>query len=136
MGRNTFFFLLTLLILSACKPKSAFEVTDDLINDVPDSVLAVEEMVLVMTDIHLAEALVQENKTDTIPQDIRLKEHYAYIFKLHQIDSKKYNSSYNYYSQNPVLMNHIYTKVVEQLNVLESKNLKVKKKISDEQSSK
>ena len=136
MGRNTFFFLSTLLILSACKPKSAFEVNDDMINNVPDSVLAVENMVLVMTDIHLAEALVQENKTDTIPQDIRLKEHYAYIFKLHNIDSKKYNSSYNYYSQNPVLMNHIYTKVVEQLNVLESKNLKVKKKISDEQSSK
>ena len=136
MGRNTFFFLSTLLILSACKPKSAFEVTDDMINNVPDSVLAVDNMVLVMTDIHLAEALVQENKTDTIPQDIRLKEHYAYIFKLHNIDSKKYNSSYNYYSQNPVLMNHIYTKVVEQLNVLESKNLKVKKKISDEQSSK
>jgi hypothetical protein len=33
-------------------------------------------------------------------------------------------------------MSHIYTKVVEQLNVLESESAKVKKKIPNEQSSK
>ena len=123
------FIVVLICLTAACKPKSEFEISDAMIKNVPDTVIAVEPMIDIMTDIHLAEAWVQENKTDSIAPDIRLKQHYAEIYQLHDITDEAYKKSYKYYSANPVLMNYIYTKVVEQLNVMESQNLKVKKKI-------
>ncbi len=129
MRRNLIFIVVLICLTAACKPKSEFEISDAMIKNVPDTVIAVEPMIDIMTDIHLAEAWVQENKTDSIAPDIRLKQHYAEIYQLHDITDEAYKKSYKYYSANPVLMNYIYTRVVEELNVMESQNLKVKKKI-------
>ncbi len=136
MRLSTIFIAVLFVLAGACKPKSEFEVTEAMINSVPDSVLSVEQMINIMTDVHLAEAWAQENKRDTIPADVRLKAYYTTIFSIHQVEAEKYNSSFKYYSNDPVLMNHIYTKVVEQLNIMESKQLKVKKSTTNEQDSK
>jgi len=136
MRLTTIFIAVLLVLASACKPKSEFEVDEAMLNSVPDSVLSVEQMISIMTDVHLAEAWAQENKKDTIPTDVRLKTYYATIFSMHQVEAEKYNSSFKYYANDPVLMNHIYTKVVEQLNIMESKQLKVKKSTTNEQNSK
>ncbi len=115
------------MILSACKPKSEFEFTEKMLQNIPDSVLNVDRMVDVMVDIHLAEAYVAENKADTIPQEERLKMFYAQVFAIHEIETKLYQNSYNYYVQEPVLMDHIYQKVTDKLNILEMQDLDISK---------
>jgi len=121
------FMMLVSWILISCKPDSDLEIRDAMMENVPDSVLSVNNMINVMTDIHLAESWSRINKSDTIPQDGRLKMYYAQIFEMHNTDVKKYQSSYNYYSNEPVLMNYIYQEVTEKLNLLESENLNLLK---------
>ncbi len=121
------FMMLVSWILISCKPDSDLEIRDAMMENVPDSLLSVNNMINVMTDIHLAESWSRINKSDTIPQDDRLKMYYAQIFEMHNTDVKKYQSSYNYYSNEPVLMNYIYQEVTEKLNLLESENLNLLK---------
>ncbi len=121
------FMLFAAGILLSCKPDSDLEIRDAMMENVPDSVLAVDVMISVMTDIHLAESWSRLNKSDTIPQDDRLIIYYAQIFDMHDTDVRKYKSSYNYYSNEPVLMNYIYQKVTEKLNLLESENTNILK---------
>lgn len=106
----------------ACNPKSEFEVTDQDLSSVPDSVLKVETMIEVMTDIHLAEAWVIEQKNDSIANDVKLESYYAGIYSNYGISAQHYKSSFTYYAQHPALMNYIYIKVTEKLNLLESQN--------------
>ncbi|MBK7038515.1 MAG: DUF4296 domain-containing protein [Bacteroidetes bacterium] len=121
------FMLFAAGILSSCKPKSDLEIRDLMMQNVPDSVLPIENMIIVLTDIQLAESWVNINKTDTIPKDERLKIYYAQIFDIHETNVRKYQSSYNYYANEPVLMNYIYQKVTEKLNLLESENTNILK---------
>ncbi len=121
------FILFATGILFSCKPESDLELRDGMLQNVPDSVLSVENMITVLTDIHLAESWVNINKSDTISKDDRLKQYYAQIFDLYDTNVKEYQSSYNYYSNEPVLMNYIYQKVTEKLNLLESENLNILK---------
>ncbi len=120
-------FLLTAVLFS-CKPKSKFDLTDKMLENVPDSVLIVDSMINILADIHLAEAWATENKSDSLNSDQRLKLYYAAIFAEHHVKAERYRSSYAYYSNEPVLMNYIYTRVTEKLNLLESKNIQYKQK--------
>lgn len=124
--------LLFIAIIVSCKPKSKFDVTDKMLTNVPDSVLAVDTMIAIMTDIHLAEAWAADNHPDSLNQDEQLKKYYAEIFAKHHIHALQYRSSYNYYTNEPVIMNHIYTKITERLNLLESENLNVSKSKKNE----
>lgn len=121
------FILIATGVLFSCKPKSDIEIRDAMIANVPDSVISVDDMIIVMTDIHLAESWAKINKADTIPSDERLKIYYAQIFEMHDTEIRKYQSSYYYYSNEPVLMNYIYQKITEKLNLLESENLNITK---------
>ncbi|HMZ90546.1 MAG TPA: DUF4296 domain-containing protein [Chitinophagales bacterium] len=127
---------LTLLICSAllmmtfaCKPKDPFVVNDQMLNSVPDSVIVVDSMINILTDIQLAEAYVNEMRSDSIPKEDRLKQYYSEIFSMHHIDGTSYKRSYDYYVGNPILMNHIYVKVTEKLNLMESEHATVKKNV-------
>ncbi len=63
-------------------------------------------MISIMTDFHLAESWVIENKKDSLPPEKQLRQHYATIFGKHNIAEQQYKASYNYYVRNPVLMQH------------------------------
>ena len=123
-----FILLVFLAVLdTSCKPESEFDLTERMINNVPDSVLKVDKMIDVLVDIHLAEAMATENKTDSIPQEERLKMYYAQVFAIKKIDPKLFQRSYEYYVQEPVIMDHIFQKVTEKLNLLELEDLNVSK---------
>ncbi|MFI5172942.1 MAG: DUF4296 domain-containing protein [Chitinophagales bacterium] len=119
-------------VFIACNPKSEFDYSDDMLKTIPDSVLSADKMIDILVDIQLAEALAIEDKADTIPQEERLKVFYAQIFAIHSIDAKLYQRSYAYYVQEPVIMDHIYQKVTEKLNLLELENLNVSKQNKNE----
>lgn len=117
-----------LLLAGACKPKDPFAVTQQMIDNVPDSIIVVDSMVNIITDIQLAESFVNESRMDTVPKEDRLKQYYSEIFAMHHIKAADYQRSYDYYVADPVLMNHIYVKVTEKLNLMESEHATVKKK--------
>jgi hypothetical protein len=114
--------VLLLTIVTACNPKSEFELTQSDLNEVPDSVIAVEEMIDILCDIHLAEAWVVEQPADSVPNTQKLASYYAGIFLSHGISEEEYKRSFQYYTSKPVLMNHIYNKATEKLNLLESQH--------------
>jgi hypothetical protein len=86
MRRITVFSLVLLVFAAACKPHSAFEVDAEMINNVPDSIIAVEPMVKIMADVHLAEALGAGKQNGyypsrysvkgILPENIRFAWHY------------------------------------------------------------
>ncbi len=119
--------MISLAGLMACNPKSDFEMSDQLLSNIPDSVVNVDEMISIMTDIHLAEAWVIEQPNDSIPNDTKLSAYYADIFANHNISAQQYKSSFNFYTGEPVLMNYIYQKITEKLNLLESENRNLNK---------
>ncbi len=118
--------------VAACKPDDPNTVTDSMIHNLPDSVIAFDSMVNITMDIHLAEAWVQENREDSIAKDERLKQYYAEIFGIYHISSDTYKKSYDYYVQNPVLMQELFAKVTEKLTIMESKQTTTKKNIPNE----
>lgn len=125
--RNLLMVCCLLLIASACRPKDRYVATDEMRNDIPDSVIAFDSMVDITLDIHLAEAWTNESKTDSLSKDERLKQYYGQIFGLHQVSSERYKRSYQYYVAHPILMQDIYTRVTEKLTILESEQSRIKK---------
>ncbi len=113
------------MLLSACHPSSEFEITSDTFKNLPDTVLEVDKMIDIMTDIHLAEAWVIEDNNDTISKNAQLASYYEEIFLNHQITSDHYKRSYNFYADRPYMMNYIYQRITEKLNLMESENRKL-----------
>ena len=116
----------------SCKPEDKYVIPKDQLADLPDSVIAFDTMVNITLDIHLAEALVQEQKGDTVPKDDRLKVYYSEIFGIHHVSSQRYNRSYQYYTQQPVLMQELYAKVTEKLTIMESEQPTLQKQKKNE----
>lgn len=110
------------IALYSCHPKSEFEITSETFKNLPDSVLEVDKMIDIMTDVHLAEAWVVEDNNDSISKNAQLSTYYAEIFSNHRINSDQFKSSYNFYADRPYMMNYIYQRVTEKLNLMESKN--------------
>lgn len=130
--RSYVMFWSLLLMASACRPKERYVATGDMMRNIPDSVISFDSMVNITCDIHLAEALASESRQDSVPKDERLKVYYGEIFHLYNISSERYKRSYDYYVAHPVLMQEIYAKVTDKLNILESENATIKKSIKNE----
>lgn len=125
-------WLMVVIGAVSCKPEDKYVVPKSQLNNLPDSVIAFDTMVNITLDIHLAEALVQEQKGDTVPKDDRLKVYYSEIFGIHQVSSQRYKTSYQYYTQQPVLMQELYAKVTEKLTLMESKQPTLQKQKTNE----
>lgn len=86
----------------------------------PKGMLSDEEMVMVLSELHLAEA-----RADLlgIPQDsLRplLEKRYEEIFAELDVDTAAFNATFAYYEHNPAQMDSLYQKVVDNLVELES----------------
>lgn len=118
--RRVLILMLVGMWIVSCKPEDKFVATNAMKYNLPDSVIAFDTMVNITLDIHLAEAWAQEQKGDTIPKDERLKQYYSEIFGIHQVSSQRYKNSYQYYTQQPVLMQELYAEVTEKLTIMEN----------------
>lgn len=104
-------------------------------NKVPDNVIERNKMVLVLVDMHLADAvLAKVNNPDTMLMMSSSK--YYLIFKRHSIDSAMFTRSLKYYNTQPIELKKMYVEVIDSLNAKitlpnkgykKLKNLKVKK---------
>lgn len=85
----------------------------------PEGLLSQDEMVAVLTDIHLIEGA----RTGLVIMGDSVggvNEHYKAFFEKHNVTQSQYDSSFVYYSKNPIIFDKIYERVIENLSVIES----------------
>tara|TARA_B100000780_G_C20984055_1_gene393357 strand:- start:22 stop:456 length:435 start_codon:yes stop_codon:yes gene_type:complete len=96
------------LNLTSCIDKSS---------KVPENVMSKEEMVEVISESQLIEAIRQRGTIlpkDLNPQD-EAKRQYALLFEKHNITEDQFKESYQWYLEHPQLLAEIYDLVLEQL---------------------
>ena len=102
------FPLLFLFFLASCTSKPV---------EIPPDVLSSNKLIPVLTDIHLAEAMLQiknlgrSDSTRSIAYG-----YYAEIFRQHHITSEQFRRSMDFYMSQPELMSSIYDSVITQLS--------------------
>lgn len=82
--------------------------------------LSDEELIPILKDIHVAEALLTET-VDRRAKDSFARLYYGQIFELHAIDSSVFNQSMNAYFTNPSGLDSLYQKVIDA--IIEEKNI-------------
>lgn len=110
MNRLLFPFLFAVIALISCGEKEATI-------EIPANILPKEKMVQVLTDVHLAEA---EANLRTLP-DSTSKEPIGFqkIFDKDSITKKQYEESLTFYIDHPVLLDSIYTQVLNELSKMQ-----------------
>ncbi|NUM51971.1 MAG: DUF4296 domain-containing protein [Flavobacteriales bacterium] len=99
--------LLLFYILCSCNMKE---------ERMPDEILNEKEMVALMSDMQLAEAIVklQVNRVDST--SFFTDSLFSQVFKKHNVSKEKFKKNFDYYNSNPVLMEEIYNQVIEKLS--------------------
>lgn len=89
--------------------------------DKPAGLLTKEQMINILTDIHITEAKVSRMSFRSYDStQIVYKEFENDIFKKYKTDSVVYRQSYNYYLEHMAEMDEIYTAIVDTLTLRES----------------
>ena len=84
--------------------------------NITKDVLSEHEFVVVLEDIHLAEAHFELHKTKGMEKaKNELVNSYTSIYKKHNISEEKFKETLNFYAQNPEKLEKIYANVLEQL---------------------
>lgn len=110
------FSFLVIFFLS-CSPGK--EKTD---NSVPDEIIQPDSMVSILTEVHIAEAILREMKTDTKHKQKTAQAFYSEIFAKHGITRKQYEKSIQFYQQQPETYQDIYEEVITLLSQKQTEN--------------
>ena len=111
---------MTGILLSSCHEQQ---------ESIPDNVLKPDKMVLVMTDIHLIEAVLSSSN---IPRDSCFFLFSLYkkdLYKKYNISDSTYQLSFDYYTMHPALIDKIYERVIDSLSLKSGKQVMVKDSI-------
>ncbi len=98
--------LMALLIYSCSAPKVI----------IPKDILSKENMVAILTDIHLAESAVTLKFTNKDTSMYQAAEYTDFICKNHKTTKEQFNKSYDFYISHPELLNKIYDDVLTELS--------------------
>jgi hypothetical protein len=109
--KKYFLYFLFISALLACNNNAEISI--------PDSVISKEKMAAVLLDIHLAEANMNLSVN---PQSIQPKSNSLNIdiLKKHGLNKKTFDESFQFYSENPALLNEIYQQVLNDLSKLQA----------------
>ena len=100
------FFLLLCLLFACAEPKE----------NIRQDILSENEFVVILKDIHLAEANFELQKNKGLEKaKNELSNSYTSIYKKHNVSEEKFKETLNFYAQNPEMLEKIYTDVLEQL---------------------
>ena len=110
MKKRLYLFLLSLGML-ACEPKTT----------APADLVSEDKMTSVLLDIHLAEARIGRTITQYDTSRMVFKNVQKEILKKHSLTDSAFRHSYDYYLENPALLDKIYEKVLDSLSLQEAK---------------
>ncbi len=83
---------------------------------IPNGILEVESMIPIVKDLQIAYAGVDAMMPNPELRSEKYKEVNTLVLAKHQIDSNAFFNSFQYYQNNPVLMDSIFKNVVDQIN--------------------
>ena len=100
-------FLILLCLLLACAEEK---------ENIPQDILSEKEFVVVLKDVHLAEANFELQKNKGLENaKNELSNLYTSIYKKHNVSEEKFKETLNFYAQNPEKLERIYTNILEKL---------------------
>jgi hypothetical protein len=82
---------------------------------VPNYVISKDSMVLILTDVHIQEAMMNQYSQEGRHMKMNPVKQYQLIFDKYHISKERYDTSYQFYLDNPALLNKIYENVVIEL---------------------
>jgi hypothetical protein len=104
-----FTFILILFMLFSCGGKKE-EV-------IPDDILPHKKMVMLLCDVHMAEAAYQIHNLGTTDSTKNIAYgYYRKIFEKNKISEADFKKSFLYYSQHPDVLNKIYQDVITEMS--------------------
>ena len=105
--------VIAMLLLFSCAPKQDLSE-----KNVPENIIRPDSMVVIIVDMQLAEAVLQEmRRTGKFEESIAITS-FKKIFTNHNISKEKYEKSIAYYEQNLETYEKIYEKVITRLSQL------------------
>src|SRR6187549_2442590 len=100
--------LISLSILAACSKKPV---------DIPQDIIAKDSMVVILTDVHLAEAVLQlKNLSRNDSTKLVAVGYYQWVFDKNKITPEQFNRSFDFYVRQPELMTTMYDSVITRLS--------------------
>ena len=117
------FFLLFSLAFSACRPKSDLVFSEDMMQTIPDSVIASIRCRPSWLKCIWQKLWCRETKVDSVRahRDETLAGYYGFVLDKAGVDQDAFMRSYNWYVDHPLIMNQLYQDVTQRLSILESK---------------
>ncbi|MFW5975068.1 MAG: DUF4296 domain-containing protein [Bacteroidota bacterium] len=97
----------------------------------PEVVLSESEMVEVMVDVHLAEAVLTRKRGENQEVEDLSDKYYDEVFDKHNITKKQFDTSFSYYQQNLSNLQRIYEQVITELNKMQRERELLRKKKQD-----
>ncbi|MCU0390908.1 MAG: DUF4296 domain-containing protein [Thermoflexibacter sp.] len=97
------------ILFYACEETKKIEIQK------PEKLLSREQMIQILSEVHLAEAGIAMMSIDHQRAIALYKNYHEEILKKHQIDTATYRKNYDYYMQNPLEMEYILTKIEDSL---------------------
>lgn len=83
---------------------------------IPNYVISQDSMVHILVDVHIQEAMMNQYSQEGRHMKMNPVKQYQLIFDKYKISKERYDSSYQFYLDNPSLMNKIYESVVIELS--------------------
>lgn len=108
MKKRMIFAALLLLAVACSKPKL----------EIPADIMRQDSMVLVLADIHFAEAAIQMRNLsrDSLTRAESYRR-YRYIFDKHRISAEYFDKSFRWYAAHPDVFHGMYDSVLVKLSV-------------------
>ncbi len=103
--------LFSLFLVSSCKEKP-------IVVDPPT--IPEDKMILMLTDIHMAEGIVQVAPREE--KDSMAHSSYQAIFKHYNTNEAEFDKNLKSYLSDPVVADRVYTTIIDNLSKLESEN--------------
>jgi len=88
---------------------------------IPKDVMSKEELVPVLVDIHLAQAVLNMSQLNDSSR-YNIRDYLDFIFKSHHITQRSYDTSMAFYTLHPELLNEIYEEVISELSKRQSES--------------
>ncbi|HSZ25826.1 MAG TPA: DUF4296 domain-containing protein [Cytophagaceae bacterium] len=111
--KNYLFISILSILLFSCKEKPLV---------IPDNILTKDKMVGVLIDVHLLEAIISGKNISRDSSILLYSLYEKNLFRKHNITDSIYRKSFEFYSNQPDLINTIYLQVVDSLSLREGQN--------------